>query len=296
MKNKKEDTKYHEILKQASIYAYRKDNSKPPAGYKVIDSVDNKNNGFHAEVLSNGKDMIIAYRGTEPTTREDIRNDIAMARNRLPAQATDAIAVYDKVARENPGMDISVTGHSLGGSLGEIVSGIRGVFAATFNAYGVRDMFKSGIKLKENNVINYVNEKDYIAMVNGQSHIGEIYAVPEKPGSANSHEAESMEDLSQRKIRTTEEIKQTSKNLHPNMTKVKELISGETAGNLKNNIRQKMGDLKSSIDKKLGRKDKDKGGSTGSQCVGSYTVSGYTRSDGTKVGDYVRTCGAKHGS
>ena len=294
MKNKKEDTKYHEILKQASIYAYRKDNSKPPAGYKVIDSVDNKNKGFHAEVLSNGKDIIIAYRGTDEMG--DIKNDAAMARNRLPAQATDAIAVYDKVARENPGRDISVTSHSLGGSLGEIVSGVRGVFAATFNAYGVRDMFKSGIKLKENNVINYVNEKDMFTMVNGQNHIGEIYTVPEKPGSANSHEVESMEDLSQRKIRTPEEIKQASRKLHPNMTRGKEFLSGEAAENLKNNIRQKMGDLKSSIDKKLGRKEKAKEGSTGSQCVGSYTVSGYTRSDGTKVGDYVRTCGAKHRS
>ena len=30
-------------------------------------------------------------------------------------------------------------------------------------------------------------------------------------------------------------------------------------------------------------------------CVGSYSVSGYTRSDGVKVDDYVRKCGAKHG-
>lgn len=82
MKNKKEDTRYHEILKQASIYAYRKDNSKPPAGYKVIDSVDNKNNGFHAEVLSNGKDIIIAYRGTDlkpGEVQKDIKNDVYMA-------------------------------------------------------------------------------------------------------------------------------------------------------------------------------------------------------------------------
>ena len=292
MVNRKNDTKYHEILKQASIYAYRKDNSKPPAGYKVIDSVDNKNNGFHAEVLSNGKDIIIAYRGTDEVN--DIKNDAAMARNRLPAQTTDAIAVYDKVAMEYPGMDISVTGHSLGGSLGEIVSGVRGVFAATFNAYGVRDMFKSGIKLKEDNIVNYVNEKDFITMVNGQNHIGEIYAVYEKPGNAGSHEAESIGDLSQRKIRTPEEIKQASQRLHPKMTRGKDFLSGEMADNLKNDIRQKIGDLKSTINKKRGGAEKAKEGSAGSQCVGSYTVSGYTRSDGTKVGDYIRTCGAKH--
>ncbi len=31
-----------------------------------------------------------------------------------------------------------------------------------------------------------------------------------------------------------------------------------------------------------------------SGCVGSYEVSGYTRSDGKKVDSYTRTCGAKH--
>ena len=34
--------------------------------------------------------------------------------------------------------------------------------------------------------------------------------------------------------------------------------------------------------------------SSNSQCVGSYSVSGYTRSDGTKVRDYTRTRGVKH--
>lgn len=36
------------------------------------------------------------------------------------------------------------------------------------------------------------------------------------------------------------------------------------------------------------------GGSGGSECVGSYPVSGYTRSDGTEVSSYIRTCGAAH--
>ena len=29
-------------------------------------------------------------------------------------------------------------------------------------------------------------------------------------------------------------------------------------------------------------------------CAGTYHVSGYVRSDGVKVSDYDRTCGAKH--
>lgn len=35
-------------------------------------------------------------------------------------------------------------------------------------------------------------------------------------------------------------------------------------------------------------------GGSGSECVGSYPVSGYTRSDGTEVSGYIRTCGAAY--
>ena len=299
MVNRKNDIKYHKILKQASIFSYlfekdKNDGKKPPVGYRVIESFNDKKTGLQAKVLFNGKDIIIAYRGTDNFLSRDILNDLVMVRGDIPEQATMALSLYDKYAGNKKHIPVTVTGHSLGGSLAEIVSGIRGGVAVTFNAYGVRDMFKSGIKLKEDNIVNYVNEKDFITMVNGQNHIGEIYAIYEKPGNAGSHEAESIGDLSQRKMRTPEEIKQTSQRLYPNMTRGKEFLSGEMADNLKNDIRQKIGDLKSTINKKRGGAEKAKGCSAGSQCVGSYTVSGYTRSDGTKVGDYIRTCGAKH--
>ena len=65
MTNRKQDTKYHEVLKQASIYSYHKPGNILPSGYRVIDFAENKNTGFYADVLSNGNDIIIAYRGTE---------------------------------------------------------------------------------------------------------------------------------------------------------------------------------------------------------------------------------------
>ena len=98
--NRKQDTKYHEVLKQAAIYSYHKPGNYPPAGYRVIDFNENKNTGFYADVLSNGNDIIIAYRGTE--SGQDIRNDVAMAKSKIPAQAMDAIRIYDKVKREHP--------------------------------------------------------------------------------------------------------------------------------------------------------------------------------------------------
>ena len=65
--------------------------------------------------------------------------------------------------------------------------------------------------------------------------------------------------------KTSNEIKEKTERIHPNALKTKNKIS--EIGNKQN---------------------------SNSQCIGSYSVSGYTRSDGTKVGDYIRSCGAKH--
>ena len=74
MSKRKNDTKYHEILKQASGYSYKKDNPIPN-GYKVVKSVDNKDTGFHAEVLAKDNDIIVAYRGTDQLLGIDGRNE-----------------------------------------------------------------------------------------------------------------------------------------------------------------------------------------------------------------------------
>ena len=285
MVNRKNDTKYHEILKQASIYAYRKDNSKPPAGYRVIESFNDKKTGLQAKVLFNGKDIIIAYRGTDNFLSRDILNDLVMVRGDIPEQATMALSLYDKYAGNKKHIPVTVTGHSLGGSLAEIVSGIRGGVAVTFNAYGVRDMFKSGIKLKEDNIVNYVNEKDFVAMVNGQNHIGEIYAVPNLGTNVLSrHQVENMALLSQRQRKTIKEIEEARDRFHPRSLYFRNKIHDELIEIEKQKI----------TERKIFQQCKKLKNESSKTCVGSYTVSGYTRSDGTKVGDYIRTCGAKH--
>ena len=60
--------------------------------------------------------------------------------HKLPEQLEDSINLYDDVAEycKNNGYELSVTGHSLGGSLAAIVSAKRGVEAVTFNPFGVK--------------------------------------------------------------------------------------------------------------------------------------------------------------
>lgn len=290
MTNRKNDVRYHETLKQASICVYHGKNAQLPAGYRVIDKFENKENGLYAEAYSNGKDIIIAYRGTND--RQDLGIDIGMARAQLPSQCIDAVRFYDKVARENPNCNITITGHSLGGSNAEITSAIRGVLAVTFNAYGVRDMFTPYTVLKEDNIVNYVNEVDSITMVNGHNHLGEIYSVPNvtKPSilyKRDCHKAENMGDLSQRIRKTPAEIKEKAEKIHPNAIKAKDGYNKvfDTRDKTINTVNK-------GIDKVVDTAHKVK--NKVSECVGSYYVKGYKRDDGTIVEGYIRTCGAKH--
>lgn len=281
MAKRKNDTKYHEVLKQAAGYSY-KNGSPAPDGYKVVKSVDNKDTGFHAEVLANGNDVIVAYRGTDITSVQDIRNDVAMARDKIPAQATDAIKVYDQVKQDSPNSDVTVTGHSLGGSLSQIVSSVRGCDAVTFNAYGTKDMFENSANIKEENIVNYVNEWDPITMSNAENHVGETYAVKGE-NMRNPHKLETMTDLESREYRTPENLKEHKNVLNRIENKAEHVTS---------KIKEKTDKIFE--ERKAHRTDNDSTKKDTGSCVGSYSVSGYTRSDGTKVGDYTRTCGAKH--
>ena len=266
MTSRKNDTKYHEKLKQASIYVYHEGNAQLPVGYRVIDKAENKENGFYAEAYSDGKDIIIAYRGTDDV--QDISTDWSMIRDKYLNQAADAINFHDRVNRNNPYCDIAITGHSLGGTLAQVVTAIRGTLAVTFNAYGAKDLFKPGERLIENNSINYINEWDSVSMSNAENLIGDTYAIQGKFGHF-AHFIEDFEPLSNREFRTPEDIKR-----HKNI-----FIRMKNKGHYNGHV------IKTSIQQAINHAKK---------CVGSYRVSGYTREDGTKVDSYIRTCGAKH--
>lgn len=285
--NRKNNIQFHETAKQAAIASYKKNST--PGGYWSLDSIDNPKSGFHAEVFTNGKDIIIAYRGTNWLIGIDGRNDIAMSRGRIPAQATEALQVYDAIKEKYPNIDITVVGHSLGGSLAQIVSAIRGCVAVTFNAYGTKNMFKSGIKLNEANITNYVNENDTVAMSNGENHIGQTYAVPPLKGDA--HKAENMDSLSKRTYRTPEELKRNWYRLHPNAAAMQDKLDNYNS-RLERNRENMRKWLLEYEDRKREEHSQFKHAYNHNpdSCPGSYYVKGYTRKDGSNVGGYIRDC------
>jgi len=153
--------------------------------YTVFGYTADPATGFHATAYRNNEtnEIIIAYRGTDSdirhhtrTTAQDAIVDFTMVKDRINPQkdAADAFTreMLDKAARHGIDTDnITVAGHSLGGTLAEIEASRFGLRGATFNAYGAVDL-GYGVPEGGNRVTNYVMAGDPVSAAS--RHYGQI--------------------------------------------------------------------------------------------------------------------------
>jgi hypothetical protein len=128
--------------------------------------------------------FIIAYRGTDDLFDGVV--DLGMAATRLDLQQresemfTRSVLARAKDFAETTGhpMDVSVTGHSLGGGLAEANAARFGLRGETFNSYGAVGLIR-GTPEGGDRVINHVRAGDPVSAAN--RHFGEvkIYATPD---------------------------------------------------------------------------------------------------------------------
>ena len=119
--------------------------------------------------------IYLTFAGTNDLV--DIEQDKKMGRDEIPKQYNEAVNFY-RIIKENRkywGYEIRSTGHSLGGSLAQMLGAIYNLKTVTFNAYGTRDLFKDEIKLHSENIVNYCNDEDVVTTVNAENHIGQCY-------------------------------------------------------------------------------------------------------------------------
>lgn len=160
-------------------------------GYLRVKEYDTNNSktGFQGCVFANDKVVIISYRGTDDKG-EDLANDFQMFLGRCPSQYDDALALYDRVKKDERFKDkkIFLTGHSLGGSLAQLVSSTprvqecsEGVTAITFNPYGQGALISesSGDFTDYNNSTNYVISDDFVGT--SRKHPGKVASVSISP-------------------------------------------------------------------------------------------------------------------
>lgn len=130
------DIKLHEEFKQLNLNAYHPSEEPMPDGYEKLNYYYNKNDGFDSYVYKKDDKVVIVYRGTDD--RADVLDDLRMAFRNYSSQFKDAQAVYEKVKQNHPNSKIYVTGHSLGGSLSQLVGTLNNIPAVTFNPFGAK--------------------------------------------------------------------------------------------------------------------------------------------------------------
>lgn len=114
--------------------------------------------GFHATAYQrvDTGEVVIAFRGTDPdfkrhtlTTIQDVATDAIMVIDKVNVQEHDALAFVRKVQGEaaqwallhGHTAQVTVTGHSLGGTLAEIAAYKCYLRGETFNAYGAAGLY-----------------------------------------------------------------------------------------------------------------------------------------------------------
>jgi hypothetical protein len=152
--------------------------------YQIVDHYSNPVTGYQGTAYQrvDTGEVVIASRGTE-TNRgvvQDGLTDLGMVATGLNVQMPDARAFVarvikkvndEAVAQHTAKPSITLTGHSLGGTLTEILAHEFGMQAVTFNAYGAVDL---GYRVPEGGtqVTNYVRVTDVVSAAS--RHFGQV--------------------------------------------------------------------------------------------------------------------------
>lgn len=158
--------------------------------YRIFDHTDDPHTGYQGTAyqrLDTGA-IVIAHRGSEFDREllQDGGTDAGMVLTGLNAQAPDATAftqrVMEKARQQSEQLgvpyEVTVTGHSLGGTLAELTAARMNLKGETFNAYGAAGLLY-GLPEGGHQVIDHIRAGDIVSAAS--PHFGEvrIYAAPQ---------------------------------------------------------------------------------------------------------------------
>jgi hypothetical protein len=141
--------------------------------------IDYDNHGFKSAVIKDDidKTLIIVIRGTNNI--QGIVNDIEMILHINPFFTEYAKTIFEMTLEYNNqfklNYNIIVTGHSLGGSLGQYLSNKYGIQSYNFNPYGIMQSLET---ISQNNVKlakNYIVWNDVVSSINTSHEYGINY-------------------------------------------------------------------------------------------------------------------------
>ncbi|MEA9609035.1 DUF6792 domain-containing protein [Xanthomonas campestris pv. plantaginis] len=150
--------------------------------YKRLEYVDSPS-GYQGTIYQriDNDEIIVAHRGTE--TERELKQDgvytdggmVAARHNRQAAEAIEltkhALVYAQKLGKDGETLDVTVTGHSLGGNLAQVTAHHFGLKGETFNAYGAVSLDRR-IPEGGTDVINHVMAGDAVSAAS--KHYGQV--------------------------------------------------------------------------------------------------------------------------
>jgi hypothetical protein len=168
------------IYKTLSQDVYKPTSGKLPTNWVNLSQFETHNleTGFDARVYQNikTKELIFSFRGSlEPV--DFLRSDQQMLRSKIPIQYYDAKKLYATVTKQYSNSKITFTGHSLGGSISQLMSKSTGNPTFTFSPYGTGTIIQknSDIFSKNSQITNYGVLGDDIFSANLINQPGNTY-------------------------------------------------------------------------------------------------------------------------
>lgn len=159
----------------------------------VWGKIDEYNNstGFAGSAFINKEtgEIVIAFRGTDDLL-DWINGNLVIGTpqtgHELPLQYNAALNFYNSIRNKYPDLSISITGHSLGGMLAQLVGATTLAQTVTFNSIGVEHLLDDldpplSKSMNYSNIKNYSLENDALYnwhLTANYQFLGESYVIP----------------------------------------------------------------------------------------------------------------------
>jgi hypothetical protein len=149
-------------------------------------------------VANDESHTVVAYAGTNPASKEDLKADLKIVMGWTPNQTKSATDVFERANQTKKGT-LYLVGHSLGGALAQYVGAKKLAQFVTFNAPGMRRILENEGKVYKDTWtrargVNYRMTNDEVSKWPDRSlkqHLGEVRTL-DPGGTVDIFRAHSM--------------------------------------------------------------------------------------------------------